>query len=1051
MKGLKNKMSIKAFCKRGLAAMLACAMVAPGVGPVMQTQAATLDSGEEYITTANGLSVKITATYNGAEGNGTMVGINQTGDTGGVSNAKFEDLVDGDISTGVIFRGSLSNYQDNLADADYVQVEFEEAISFKSVIFDFEPGSGDKYGEKSVLSYTTDGITWNDLNTTIDGTSMSYHANEAIAGVTAVRLTNAYNEGENHKRWVRLREITVDAEGLEPWVTGINVTPPTKKYYATGDELDTAGMIVTATYSDGSTAEITAENYTVSGFDSSTTGAKTVTVKSGYKTATFTVNVVEKNSAADESRDLEVTKITATASSSQGDGVTEGPVQLALDGKESTWWHSEWNPSWLGSVDCAEKLYVDMKFDEATLVDAVRYLPRNANGDITGYCIYGKTSEDAEWTILAEGTWTRNADWKIAEFNPVELIELRLTATATAGDAANKYASAKEIRVRKAVDVTKDLIAYYNFDDVEADATSVENIVDADTYEAALLGGTFTEENAKYGQALKLAGGDANGLSITGIMNTGTNSYSISMWYKQDAANKMILAQQDGARRTLLLVYPDGHYTTNVNNAEVGGTSTRTGTEWQHVTWVYDVDAENNSSSVTFYANGELDATVDSGNESNWNVFTNLLIGRHKNSGGTSFVGLLDEIRVYDRAITAEEAKAIYGVAPAVPVTNVTLDQTELIFNNIGDKATLNATFEPENAPSRNLSWKSSDIAVAKVADGVVTAVGNGKATITATTYDGKVTAQCEVTVGAIIATAGNVGNSNSIGADGKYEKDPCRMLDGNSGSNWLSDPNAKLEDSWVNFELSETAVVDGLKLYYGAANYIHKAYEVLVSTDGQNWTKVCEGTFENTAGEKTIKFKPVEAKHVRLVPTDKYGQELAIWEAEILYSDVATEEWFIGGSLRMDYADDYDKTCLRFMYEFPSEFNGMTVDATTEDNDGGSWKWTYGKTESMGNTKGVADGRWQVKDNGMVESNIVFTNIGRSNYSTSLYTQLAVTYSDASGANTLTVYDTVVAERSVNDVAGAIENAYKDSVDEREVKQYNYALGILGKTASAQ
>ncbi|MBQ7115963.1 MAG: aminotransferase class I/II-fold pyridoxal phosphate-dependent enzyme, partial [Clostridia bacterium] len=85
-------------------------------------------------------------------------------------------------------------------------------------------------------------------------------------------------------------------------------------------------------------------------------------------------------------------------------------------------------------------------------------------------------------------------------------------------------------------------------------ATSVENIVDADTYEAALLGGTFTEENAKYGQALKLAGGDANGLSIPNIINTGTNSYSISMWYKQDSANKMILAQQDGVRRTLLIV-----------------------------------------------------------------------------------------------------------------------------------------------------------------------------------------------------------------------------------------------------------------------------------------------------------------------------------------------------------------------------------------------------------------------------------------------------------------------------------------------------------------
>ena len=44
------------------------------------------------------------------------------------------------------------------------------------------------------------------------------------------------------------------------------------------------------------------------------------------------------------------------------------------------------------------------------------------------------------------------------------------------------------------------------------------------------------------------------------------------------------------------------------------------------------------------------------------NALTDLLIGRHKNAGNDplSMRGLVDEIRVYDKVLTAEEAKAVY-------------------------------------------------------------------------------------------------------------------------------------------------------------------------------------------------------------------------------------------------------------------------------------------------------------------------------------------------------------------------------------------------------
>ena len=81
------------------------------------------------------------------------------------------------------------------------------------------------------------------------------------------------------------------------------------------------------------------------------------------------------------------------------------------------------------------------------------------------------------------------------------------------------------------------------------------------------------------------------------------------------------------------------------------------------------------------------------------------------------------------------------------PVESVSLDKTSLELTE-GDKATLTATILPENASNKNISWTSSDERIATVsANGEVTAIAHGKATITVTTEDGNKTAKCEVTV----------------------------------------------------------------------------------------------------------------------------------------------------------------------------------------------------------------------------------------------------------------------------------------------------------------
>ncbi len=79
-------------------------------------------------------------------------------------------------------------------------------------------------------------------------------------------------------------------------------------------------------------------------------------------------------------------------------------------------------------------------------------------------------------------------------------------------------------------------------------------------------------------------------------------------------------------------------------------------------------------------------------------------------------------------------------------VTGITLDRTEAEIP-VNGKVILKATVQPSNASSKDITWESSDTAVATVKDGEVTGRMKGKATITAKTKDGDKTATCEVTV----------------------------------------------------------------------------------------------------------------------------------------------------------------------------------------------------------------------------------------------------------------------------------------------------------------
>lgn len=107
-----------------------------------------------------------------------------------------------------------------------------------------------------------------------------------LGGTAVIDVTAA--DGTTPKQYT----VTFNVDEL----TGLSVTGPTKTEYEIGEALDLTGLKVYAVYENGETVELQqsedANNgYVVSGFDSTTSGAKTVTVTYRGASAKFNVTV----------------------------------------------------------------------------------------------------------------------------------------------------------------------------------------------------------------------------------------------------------------------------------------------------------------------------------------------------------------------------------------------------------------------------------------------------------------------------------------------------------------------------------------------------------------------------------------------------------------------------------------------------------------------------------------------------------------------------------------------------------------------------------------
>ncbi|WP_448902747.1 discoidin domain-containing protein [Eubacterium sp.] len=101
--------------------------------------------------------------------------------------------------------------------------------------------------------------------------------------------------------------------------------------------------------------------------------------------------------------------------------------------------------------------------------------------------------------------------------------------------------------------------------------------------------------------------------------------------------------------------------------------------------------------------------------------------------------------------------------------------------------------------------------------------------------------------------------------------------FDGDIGTRWSSNYT---DDAWITVDLGKVYQVDKVVLNWEAA--YGESYNILVSTDGNNWTTVKEMRNQN-GGEDTVTFNATNARYVRMQGVKRalpYGYSL--WEMNV-------------------------------------------------------------------------------------------------------------------------------------------------------------------------
>lgn len=459
------------------------------------------------------------------------------------------------------------------------------------------------------------------------------------------------------------------------------------------------------------------------------------------------------------------------------------------------------------------------------------------------------------------------------------------------------------------VDVTMgdSLVGAYTFDDAEApldnsasDAEGSEAVVvdkennlaeveEAFTYVTDRNGGQAASfDGTTTGNALKLdTAFTGNAQTISFWMNTTayTDWTSAFFAYDPDNNNYVNIMPQGWGDTSLNPQYAEG--TDGLISKTAGAEGGLNVGEWHMVTFVID------GSTITIYKDGvavqafqdTVFADTAAVTEGYLATMTELYLGANV-YGDPLYNGAIDDVYLYNKALTAEEVAALYGY---IPSTGVTIDGEEEITITRGDSTTLTATVTPvgegepdpetgklPGAATNSVTWSSDHPEIATVSKtGTVRGVAAGQATITATTTEG-FTDSVTVTVEPVRVSGITINTAAQTIDLGASLRISATVSPSNADNKTLSYQSSNPDVATINEEGILTTVGEGTTTI------------TVSSTDGSNVSATVDITVENF---------PLES----VVVTNAPDFELVVGSSLRLRTDVTPAEAYV----TMSYSSD--------------------------------------------------------------------------------------------------------------------------------------------------
>lgn len=324
-------------------------------------------------------------------------------------------------------------------------------------------------------------------------------------------------------------------------------------------------------------------------------------------------------------------------------------------------------------------------------------------------------------TVLPENAANKNVTWSSSDKNIAKVNKNgRVTAVAEGTAVITVTTEDGGYMAECTVKVTKNAAAEVDVESVSLNKTSLE--LKAGTSET--LTATVAPENATD--------------KSTQWLSSNTQVAAVEQSGKIKALNE--------GTATITVMTIDGNYT-----AECIVTVTKADTEPVAAT---GVSLNKTALELKTGADETLTATVAPENatnktvnwtSSNTNVATVDATGKVTAAGNGTAVVTASTV---DGGFTAQCTVTVSEDKPEiVAVENVTLNKTSASLE-VGETEQLTATVKPADAANKSVRWKSNDENVVSVdANGKLTAISSGMATVTVTTEEGNFTALCKVTV----------------------------------------------------------------------------------------------------------------------------------------------------------------------------------------------------------------------------------------------------------------------------------------------------------------